>query len=109
MANSPKHLKYKTEQDELYNKILKILDVSDITTPIDVYYTDFTTEQKEAITALSQDVKHYYSCGDWAYYKKRVPGQHPEISLIKSILQSRGISSKYTHTDNKLCLRINAT
>lgn len=85
----PKEIKYVKERQELLNKLLKILGISETNKVFYVDDLDKDDAKQKQILDLVEDVKQYFTYGKWVYFTKdNVP--EPCLSLAKSILKDMG-------------------
>ncbi len=79
-----KKQQYVDERQELINKLNNILGINDKNNTFYLYDVENSNEIKQKVNELSEDVKKYFKCGTWHYYKG-INEVVTEISLIKAI------------------------
>lgn len=83
--------KYKTEREELCNKIIKILQL-DTDNSFILYELDENTEKQNALLDMKQELQKYFACSGIAFFKTNADCKRPYLSIIRGILRNQGYS-----------------
>ncbi len=74
------------ERKEIINRLNNILGLNDKNNTFYLYDVENSNEIKQKITELSEDVKKYFKCGTWHYYKADSNNEVvTEMSLIRAL------------------------
>lgn len=91
-----KNIKYVEERKEVLNKLYIILGITD-TNKI-FYFEDITgdTVKQNQIMNLISDIKKYYNCAQWTYFKNK-DLHEPYISIIKAVIKDMNIKTSVVY------------
>lgn len=87
MAGSKK-IKYEKERNEIFDKINKILEVENEQFLGSIIYNN--ENKQNQIYNLEQDIKLYFRCSNWSYFRSDRTSSKPYISLVKNIYRDMG-------------------
>lgn len=85
--------KFVKEQEEIIQKLNIILGFNDKNNRFILEELKNNFEKQEAILKLEEDVKKYFSCSNWAYFKNLVSNEF--MSLLRSIYKNTGYDIQY--------------
>jgi len=77
---------YKNERTDILNKIINIIGLHFFSHELDT-----NKEKQEKIYALEEDIKKYFSVGNWPAYKSKSIVEKRAISIVRSILKDMDI------------------
>jgi hypothetical protein len=103
MPKPKKDDKYKKEQKETIDKLLKILDVGD-TKSFVLYEVEHNKDKIDKINKLTGDIKKYFPCKNISGVKQPESLKRPWLSIIRQVLktQYKVLSADYrVDKDNK--------
>jgi hypothetical protein len=89
----PKNIeKYTNERQELLEKILNILEISEIHKKFSLKELDENLEKQNKILILESEIKKYFICSKWTYFShKNRKCKRNYLSLIKAIFKNMNI------------------
>ena len=84
---------FDNERKEILNKILKILEITDVNKMISLKKLDEDIDKQNKILELVPDIKKYFICSKWNFFinKKRESNRN-HVSLLKSIMKDMNIN-----------------
>jgi len=84
-----KHNIFEKDRNELLCKMNKILGFSD--DGGDILVMNITPEMEASILKLAPDIKYYFKCGTWSYFREpKVKLAQPSVSIIKALYRDMG-------------------
>jgi len=101
MPKPKKDDKYKKEQKETIDKLLKILDVGD-TKSFVLYEVEHNKDKIDKINKLTEDIKKYFPCKNIGGAKEPEKFTRPWLSVIRQVLKRKYkvITGDYTVKEN---------
>ncbi len=84
---------YVNERNEVLNKILNILEITDTNKIIALKKLDEDKEKQQQIIDLEPEIKKYFQCCRWAYFSnKHTVFKRNYLSLTKSIMKEMNVN-----------------
>lgn len=84
---------YKENQQEVVKKLNEILGITDTNNKFILEELKRDEEKQGKILGLEEEVKKYFACHDWAYFKNRVNNKW--LCLMRSIYRECGYELLY--------------
>ena len=81
--------KYKSEREDICNKIVTILDLKDDNTIL-LCDLDDDIEKQNKILELKQEIQKYFACSTISSFKPNFECKRPYLNIIRSILRQQG-------------------
>jgi len=88
MPKQKKEIKYKKEQEEIFKKILNIVDTNGNKT-FTLYEIDNDENKQKDIYGLVDDIKKYFSSYNIAGLKEPEQYKRPWLSIIRQLLKKK--------------------
>lgn len=91
MPKNSKSNIYKTQQLEIKNKLLDILEISDSRKFFTLYEIDNNVEKKTLILGLEKECETYFATSTWTYFKYKRDGKEgdrPYLLIIRNLLSA---------------------
>jgi len=82
---------YKNEQEQIKNKVLEILEITQDKNFFTLYELDNNMEKQNAILALESECEKYFACGQWTYFRNKMKDNNkdrPYLLLSRNILSA---------------------
>jgi len=97
---------YKKEQEEIFDKIIKILDLEN-KTEYTLYELDKNEEIQKKIMELIPEIRKYYAFNNMKAVGEPNKRKRPWLSIIKNLLKTKYniVSSDYRMIDNGIDIR----
>jgi hypothetical protein len=84
--------KYTIERNNILQKLLNILEISDTNKTFSLKKLDDNESKKKLIIDLEPDIKKYFLCSRWTYFSnKNREFKRSYLSLIKAIMKDLNI------------------
>ena len=78
------------EREQIINQLNNILGISQEKNTFYLYDIVNSEETKNKIHSLEEDIKKYFKCGTWYYFKTTNNDDAQEIGLIRNIYKDEG-------------------
>lgn len=91
--------------ENIKNKLLDILEITQEHNYFTLYALDNDKNKQEQILALEEDIKKNFPVGNWAYFrnkKKGIVSDRPYLNLIRGILNECSIPYVNKNTTMKI-------
>ncbi len=97
---------YKKEQDEIVDKIIKILDLEN-KTEYTLYELDKNEEIQKQIMGLIPEIRKYYAFNNMKSVGEPNKRKRPWLSIIKNLLKTKYniVSKDFQFTENEIHIR----
>jgi len=94
---------YKKEQEEIVDKIIKILDLEN-KTEYTLYELDKNEEIQKQIMVLIPEIRKYYAFNNMKYVGEPNKRKRPWLSIIKNLLKTKYniVSKDFQFTENEI-------
>ena len=79
--------KYQNERQNVINRVFEILGINERNNMFGLHELDNNKEKQDQILALEPDIKKYFLCGTWTYFKYDDNIKRRPLSLIKSLMK----------------------
>ena len=94
--------KCQKEREEIYNKIITILELKEDNTFL-LYELDDNIEKQNKILELKEEIQKYFACSTISSFKPNFECKRPYLNIIRSILRKQN----YNFIGNDYTIKIN--
>ena len=94
--------KYQNEREEICNKIITILELTEDNTFL-LCELDENIEKQNKLLELKEEIQKYFACSTISSFKPNFECKRPYLNIIRSILRKQN----YTFIGNDYTIKIN--
>lgn len=92
--------KYQNEREEICNKIITILELTEDNTML-LYELDGDIEKQNKIIELKEEIQKYFACSTISSFKPNFECKRPYLNIVRSILRQQ----KYNIEITDFCIK----